>query len=145
MRRLAATLVAIVALTACGGDTKDPVAAISKSGATAASSATAIASAAVASSTVAKESSAVAEEPAVGDAQATCEFLATIHPKLVAVGSPVGALAQLAGAYAAFVEKQPGEHVPNASELDAITSKECPAVRQDVLKVLEAEQFAGTL
>lgn len=158
---LAAALVAIGALSACGGGEKDPVASAPKvssaansaissaaSAASAASSAGASASSAVAS--IADEASAEASPTAadmdtMSDAQATCEFLATIYPTLAAVGSPAGALAQLASGYFAFVSTRPGGKLPDAAELDAITSKECPAVRKDVLKVLDAEQFAGTL
>jgi hypothetical protein len=107
----------------------------------AASSASEIASDAM-SSASSMASSAV---PGDADGKATCEFLRKELPALQSVGSEIGAMAKLVGDYAQFVSEQPGQRLPNAAELDEVTSRECPDVRAGVLKVLGFDKFAGNL
>lgn len=47
--------------------------------------------------------------------------------------------------YFDFVTQQPGGKVPDSAELDDITTRDCPNVRNEVLKVFAAQAFAGTL
>ena len=79
------------------------------------------------------------------DGKATCDFLRGVLPKLQAVGSSVGALAQLAGAYSGFVEQNTPSQRPDSLVLDELTTRECPAVRTAVLKVRGVNSFAGNL
>lgn len=158
MRTFAAILaVTAVVLTGCGGDGKKTDAKQSADTTVPVTTAAATTSPTAASSAAgspADTSAPATSAPATVDAsavvggvdgKATCEFLRATLPKLKAAGSPVGALAQLAIGYATFVEQQPGAKVPDAATLDAITTKDCPDVRADVLKVLEAKSFAGNL
>ena len=156
VRKFAAILaMTAVALTACSSDSKKSDA--KNSGASSAPATTAAATAAVTYAATTESPArpsapgtsapATAASAAAGgaDGKATCEFLRATLPTLKAVGSPVGALAQLAIGYATFVEQQPGSKVPDSAALDDMTTKDCPDVRADVLKVLEAKSFAGTL
>lgn len=61
------------------------------------------------------------------------------------MGSPVGALAQLAMGLASWVDKHPDQKPDSAAALDEMTTQKCPDVRKQVLAVLQADRFAGTI
>lgn len=71
-----------------------------------------------------------------------CTFLRAEVPKLKAVGSEVGALAQLTADLATWLGENPGERPANTAQLDEITQRECPDVRSDILKTIGASRFA---
>jgi len=73
-------------------------------------------------------------------AAALCDYLRGELPKVKAVGSEVGAMAQLAVGLANFFS----EHgkVANGSVMDELTTKECPDVRTETLKTIGVGSFA---
>jgi hypothetical protein len=75
-------------------------------------------------------------------AKALCAYLKGEIPKLKAVGSEVGAHAQLAGGMATFFEQQ-GAKPDDAVQLEEATLAECPDVRTEVLAVTGLTSFTG--
>jgi hypothetical protein len=78
-------------------------------------------------------------------ASTLCGYLERDLPRLRAVGSPVGALAQLAIGLSAWVEKHPSKRPARSSSLDAETERNCPAVRKAVLAVLKGDSFSSVV
>lgn len=78
-------------------------------------------------------------------ASTLCGYLGRDLPRLRAVGSPVGALAQLAVGLSAWVEKHPNQRPARSSSLDAETERNCPAVRKAVLAVLKGDSFSSVV
>ncbi|WP_127508762.1 hypothetical protein [Actinoplanes solisilvae] len=98
--------------------------------------------------------------PAAGDAKATrsgdagatrtggaysakdvCAYLKGEIPALKEVGSPVGRHANLAGKLATFFESHGKPE--NGAALDAATKAECPAVRTEVLTLIDVDSFSS--
>jgi hypothetical protein len=81
--------------------------------------------------------------PQAGAVSATklCDHLREELPKLTSVGSKVGAMAQLAVDLAGWFDQQ-GAKPADGSELDELTSKECPQVRSDVLAAIGKGSFS---
>jgi hypothetical protein len=73
-------------------------------------------------------------------APALCDYLRGELPKLQAVGSKVGAEANLAIGLADFFDKA-GKPADGA-QMDELTTKECPTVRTDVLAAVGKDGFA---
>ncbi|MFD1324378.1 hypothetical protein [Micromonospora sonneratiae] len=73
-------------------------------------------------------------------AAALCDYLRSELPGLKAVGSEVGAMAQLTMGLSGWYDQQGGA-VPNGAEIDRLTTAECPQVRTDVLKVAGITSF----
>lgn len=74
------------------------------------------------------------------DAAALCAYLTGELPALQAIGSEVGAMANLAGNLFAWYDEQGA--VPNGTEIDEQTLQECPDVRTEVLATAGIESFA---
>jgi hypothetical protein len=142
---LAAGAVALAALcTACGGSSSgggSPADAAASSSAASSSAA----SSSAASSSVAPSSATPAPAAAAGgnplDAEDFCAFLAEDAPKISAAGSPEGALAQLAGDLAFWIESHPEQKPRTAEDLDEVAATACPDVAKTVLTALETESF----
>lgn len=170
MRSSIATLavVGVFALSACSGDDKKadyedsrPATANAATSTGSASSTAARASsggtsgaASSAFSSSSEPVSAPASTPAAAagggsnrtNAEATCDLLRRNTPKWKALGKE-GTMAQLSIEYYNFVldTSKPGDLPPDAAELDAITTKSCPEVRSELLKIMEVDKFLGTL
>lgn len=130
--------VAVLALAAlCAG-----CGASSGGGSTAAGATT---SAAAPSSASPPATSTAAPEPAAGgnplDAADFCAFLSEDAPKISAAGSPEGALAQLSGDLAFWIEAHPEQKPRTAADLDEAAAAACPDVAKTVLTALGAESF----
>jgi hypothetical protein len=93
-----------------------------------------------------------ADAPTPGDAGATraggsysatdvCAYLKGEIPALKEIGSPVGRHANLAGNLATFFESHGKPE--NGAALDAATKAECPAVRTEVLSLIEVDSFSS--
>ncbi|GIE91067.1 hypothetical protein SAMN06264365_124108 [Actinoplanes regularis] len=74
-------------------------------------------------------------------AKDVCTYLKGEIPALKEVGSPVGRHANLAGDLAAFFESHGKPE--NGAVLDAATKAECPAVRTEVLALIDVESFSS--
>ncbi|MET8152179.1 hypothetical protein ACIBSW_18060 [Actinoplanes sp. NPDC049668] len=74
-------------------------------------------------------------------AKDVCAYLKGEIPALREVGSPVGRHANLAGKLATFFESHGKPE--NGAVLDAATKAECPAVRTDVLTLIDVDSFAS--
>ena len=94
--------------------------------------------AAGAATTAAAAPAAAAAGP--GAAKDVCAHLAKELPRIKAVGSEVGAMAQLTTSLAGFYENH--EKVADGTVLDAQTEKECPQVRAEILKAAGMTSFA---
>jgi hypothetical protein len=70
-----------------------------------------------------------------------CAYLKGEIPALKEVGSPVGRHANLAGKLATFFESHGKPE--NGAVLDAATKAECPAVRTEVLTLIEVDSFSS--
>ncbi|MBI4944168.1 MAG: hypothetical protein HY830_25790 [Actinobacteria bacterium] len=75
------------------------------------------------------------------DAEDFCAFLAEDAPKISAAGSPEGALAQLAGDLAFWIESHPEQKPRTAADLDEVAAATCPGTATTVLGALSAESF----
>lgn len=131
--------VAVLALAAlCAG-----CGASSGGGSTAAGATTS--AAAPSSSASPPATSTAAPKPAEGgnplDAADFCIFLSEDAPKISAAGSPEGALAQLSGDLAFWIEARPEQKPRTAADLDAAAAAACPDVAKTVLTALGAESF----
>jgi len=87
-----------------------------------------------------------AEQPTAESSPAplgTCDFLVGALPRLRDAGSDLGARAQLNVEYANFLGRQPSTKLINAAKLDAETTRDCPGVRTQVLKVVRVKAFTG--
>lgn len=86
-----------------------------------------------------------AEPPAAAsgsyDAKDVCTYLKGEIPALKEVGSPVGRHANLAGKLATFFESHGKPE--NGAVLDAGTKAECPAVRTEVLTLIDVDSFSS--
>ncbi len=94
--------------------------------------------AAEAKPTVATQAAAAAEGSAGGEE--VCAHLSKELPRIEAVGSEVGAMAQLTMSLAGFYETH--DKVADGSALDAQTEKACPKVRAAMLKAAGMKSFA---
>ena len=74
-------------------------------------------------------------------AKDVCAYLKGEIPALKEVGSPVGRHAQLAGKLATFFESHGKPE--NGAVLDAATKAECPAVRNEVLTLIDVDSFSA--
>jgi hypothetical protein len=79
-----------------------------------------------------------ADDPAA--AKDVCAHLTKELPRIKAVGSEVGAMAQLTVSLANFYEDH--EKVADGTVLDAQTEKTCPEVRAEMLKAAGMKSFA---
>ncbi|MBF9132039.1 hypothetical protein I0C86_24195 [Plantactinospora sp. S1510] len=82
--------------------------------------------------------------PAAGgsySAKDVCAYLKGEIPALKEVGSPVGRHANLAGKLATFFESHGKPE--NGAALDAATKAECPAVRTEVLTLIDVDSFSS--
>jgi uncharacterized low-complexity protein len=81
--------------------------------------------------------------PAAGSysAKDVCAYLKGEIPALKEVGSPVGRHANLAGKLATFFESNGKPE--NGAVLDAATKAECPAVRTEVLTLIDVDSFSS--
>lgn len=70
-----------------------------------------------------------------------CTYLKGEFPALKEIGSPVGRHANLAGKLATFFESHGKPE--NGAALDAATEAECPAVRTEVLSLIEVDSFSS--
>jgi hypothetical protein len=70
-----------------------------------------------------------------------CAYLKGEIPALKEIGSPVGRHANLAGKLATFFESHGKPE--NGAVLDAATKAECPAVRTEVLTLIDVESFSS--
>jgi hypothetical protein len=70
-----------------------------------------------------------------------CTYLKGEIPALKEVGSPVGRHANLAGKLATFFESHGKPE--NGAALDAATKAECPAVRTEVLSLIDVDSFSS--
>jgi hypothetical protein len=131
MRRLLSALVLPLvlagSLAACGGG-----ASVDTSGATASTGSP---------STEVTDTPAAEDRP---DGKDLCAYLKKIEPDLKAVG-PIGASAQLAMGLADWVEKHPDQKPADSMEMDATTTRACPAVRNAVLKDLDTKTLQEAL
>ncbi|BCY14183.1 hypothetical protein [Actinoplanes sp. L3-i22] len=75
------------------------------------------------------------------DATDVCAYLKGEIPALKAIGSPVGRHANLAGGIATFFEKHGKPE--NGATLDTATKKTCPAVRTEILTLIDVESFSS--
>ncbi|MBG0566569.1 hypothetical protein [Actinoplanes aureus] len=84
-----------------------------------------------------------AAPPADGgySAKDVCAYLKGEIPALKEIGSPVGRHANLAGNLATFFESH-GKPETGAA-LDAATKAECPAVRTEVLTLIDVDSFSS--
>ena len=73
-------------------------------------------------------------------AKDVCAYLKKELPRIKAVGSEVGAMAQLTMSLAGFYETH--EKVADGEALDAQTKKQCPEVRTEMLKAAGMKSFA---
>jgi hypothetical protein len=135
VRRIA-TVVLVLGLSACGGGS-------TTSGGT--SSGAPAASSAAASSAAPSEAAAAGDDAPAGAAKSLCTFLEQETPRLEAVGSEVGALAQLAIALANWTEDNPTFKLKDAEQLDTLTTQGCPQTRTRLLKAIGAKQFQGAI
>jgi hypothetical protein len=74
-------------------------------------------------------------------AKDVCAYLKGEIPALREVGSPVGRHANLAGKLATFFESHGKPE--NGAVLDAATKAECPAVRTEVLTLIDVDSFSS--
>jgi hypothetical protein len=74
-------------------------------------------------------------------AEDVCAYLKGEIPALKEVGSPVGRHANLAGKLATFFESHGKPE--NGAALDAATKAECPAVRTEVLTLIDVDSFSS--
>ncbi len=74
-------------------------------------------------------------------AEDLCAYLKQEIPALKQIGSPVGRHANLAGKLATFFESH-GKPETGAT-LDAAVKAECPAVRTEVLTLIDVEGFSS--
>ena len=72
-------------------------------------------------------------------AKALCDYLSGQLPKLKAMGSEVGAMANLTGNLYSWYNGQGA--VPDGNQMDEQTLKECPDVRTEVLKAAGVKTF----
>jgi hypothetical protein len=72
-------------------------------------------------------------------AKTLCEYLSGQLPKLKAIGSEVGAMANLTGNLYSWYDGQGA--VPDGNQMDEQTLKECPDVRTEVLKTAGVKTF----
>lgn len=111
-----------------------------------------IISAAVASGCSSTDADADTDPPSAAPAEAAeaggsysatdvCAYLKGEIPALKEVGSPVGRHANLAGKLATFFESHGKPE--NGAVLDAATKAECPAVRTEVLTLIDVESFSS--
>jgi hypothetical protein len=138
VRRIA-TVVLVLGLCACGGGSTT-VSGGTSSGEPATSSA-----ASAASSAASGEAPAAGDDAPAGAAKSLCAFLGQETPRLEAVGSEVGALAQLAIALAKWTEDNPTFKLKDAEQLDTLTTQGCPQTRTRLLKAIGAKQFQGAI
>ena len=73
-------------------------------------------------------------------AKEVCAHLTKELPRIKAVGSEVGAMAQLTISLAGFYENH--QKVADGAALDAQTEKACPQVRAEILKAAGMKSFA---
>ena len=73
-------------------------------------------------------------------AAALCEYLTGELPDLRAIGSEVGAMANLTVNLFTWYDEQGA--VPKGTEIDALTQEECPEVGTEVLSLAGVESFA---
>jgi hypothetical protein len=85
------------------------------------------------------------EPPAAAEgaypAEDVCTYLQGEIPALKEIGSPVGRHANLAGKLATFFESH--GRPANGAVLDAAVKAECPAVRTEVLTLIDVESFSS--
>ncbi len=74
-------------------------------------------------------------------AKDVCAYLKDVIPALKEIGSPVGRHANLAGKLATFFESHGKPE--NGAVLDAATKAECPAVRTEVLTLIDVDSFSS--
>jgi hypothetical protein len=74
-------------------------------------------------------------------AKDVCTYLKGEIPALKEIGSPVGRHANLAGKLATFFETHGKPE--NGAVLDAATKAECPAVRTEVLALIDVDSFSS--
>ncbi|MBB5874272.1 hypothetical protein F4553_007706 [Allocatelliglobosispora scoriae] len=74
------------------------------------------------------------------DAAKLCDFLRSEIPRLSAVGSEVGRLAQLTGHLYTWGEEQ---KVVGKMDVEQLTKQSCPDVRAAVLKLLGEDSFSN--
>jgi hypothetical protein len=77
--------------------------------------------------------------PKTVSAKALCDYLSGQLPKLKAIGSEVGAMANLTGNLYSWYDGQ--GVVPDGYQMDEQTLKECPDVRTEVLKAAGVKTF----
>ncbi|MFC7532938.1 hypothetical protein [Actinoplanes sp. GCM10030250] len=75
------------------------------------------------------------------EAKDVCAYLEGEIPALKEIGSPVGRHANLAGNLATFFESHGKPE--NGAVLDAATKAECPAVRTEVLTLIDVDSFSS--
>jgi hypothetical protein len=80
-----------------------------------------------------------ADGPKTVSAKALCDYLSGELPKLKAMGSEVGAMANLTGNLYSWYNGQGA--VPDGNQMDEQTLKECPDVRTEVLKAAGVKTF----
>lgn len=74
-------------------------------------------------------------------AEDLCTYLKKSAPEWKAVGSEVGAMAQMTMGLAGFYDEQGA--VPDGSDMDEKSQAECPEVRAEVLKAAGVESFTS--
>ncbi len=122
-----------LSLTACGGGDKTETAGAKASGGSSASPSEAATD--------------VADPPAADEApdgKDLCAYLKKLEPKLKEVG-PIGASAQMAMGLAGWVSEHPDKQLRDSMEMDEVTKKSCPEVRDAVLKDLNTKTFQEAL
>jgi hypothetical protein len=104
--------------------------------------------AAVATVTLAVAGCGGTDEPAAADggggsypAEDVCAFLEGEIPALKEIGSPVGRHANLAGGLATFFASHGKPE--NGAVLDAAVAAQCPAVRTEVLTLIDVDSFSS--
>lgn len=82
-----------------------------------------------------------ASAPSAPTATALCEYLTGQLPDLRAIGSEVGAMANLTLGLFSWYDEQGA--LPVGTELDALTQEQCPEVGAEVLRLAGVESFTA--
>jgi hypothetical protein len=131
MKRVACCALLLV-LSACGSDASPDTAGSSTQP-----------SSQVSSSDATTQAAAAEGNPV--DGAAFCEFLARMEPRLKAVGTPVGAEADLTIELATWIGDHSAQKPRTASDLDDASQGTCPKTRTNVLASLGADSFSDAL
>jgi len=81
------------------------------------------------------------DDPSGVSAAALCEYLTGQLPDLRAIGSEVGAMANLTANLFGWFDGQGA--VPAGTEIDALTQQQCPDVRAEVLRLAGVDSFTA--